>query len=327
MGKLSAWEKSRIHQMAEAVATGQFVTVDTEPDLPASRRLQPVAGETVLSDSGAGGDITVGLAATAVTPGTYGDATHVAQVTVDAKGRVTTIVDVAITGASGSNVTEGTYAGRPGSPTDGDVYLVTDAPALLHRDSGAWSTWFGSQHCTPFTGSGFTWTNQGSATVTALGPYSVLNVPQVAGTNLRVYKKSAGGTPYTITAALVPTCLNDSANGLGLCFRESGSGKLETFGLHTDGSASYLAVFDWTDATTFSASVILSLVPTRQVMYLRMTDDGTNRVYSYSMDGQTYNLFTTVPRTTFLTADEFGIMCRTLPTVDAYMTVLSWVES
>lgn len=37
---------------------------------------------------------------TGVTPGTYGDATHVSQVTVDAKGRVTGAADVAITGAS-----------------------------------------------------------------------------------------------------------------------------------------------------------------------------------------------------------------------------------
>lgn len=40
------------------------------------------------------------LANTAVTPGTYGDATHVAQVTFDAKGRATGAVNVPITGAT-----------------------------------------------------------------------------------------------------------------------------------------------------------------------------------------------------------------------------------
>lgn len=38
-----------------------------------------------------------------VTPGAYGDATHVAQVTVDAKGHVTAAANVAITGGGGSN--------------------------------------------------------------------------------------------------------------------------------------------------------------------------------------------------------------------------------
>lgn len=40
------------------------------------------------------------LANTAVTPGTYGDATHVAQITFDAKGRATGVVNVPITGAT-----------------------------------------------------------------------------------------------------------------------------------------------------------------------------------------------------------------------------------
>lgn len=39
-----------------------------------------------------------GLADTAVTPGTYGDATHVGQFAVDAKGRITAAADVAISG-------------------------------------------------------------------------------------------------------------------------------------------------------------------------------------------------------------------------------------
>lgn len=52
-----------------------------------------------------GGDLsanrTISLADTAVTPGTYGDATHVAQFTVDQKGRITAAANVAITGGGG----------------------------------------------------------------------------------------------------------------------------------------------------------------------------------------------------------------------------------
>lgn len=60
------------------------------------------------------GDVTAGpgsgsqtatLAATAVTPGTYGDATHTPQITVDSKGRITSASDVVITGSGGGGLT------------------------------------------------------------------------------------------------------------------------------------------------------------------------------------------------------------------------------
>lgn len=58
-------------------------------------------------DVGAGTGISVAanavnLADTAVTPGTYGDASNVPQITVDQQGRITDVVDVAISGGGGS---------------------------------------------------------------------------------------------------------------------------------------------------------------------------------------------------------------------------------
>lgn len=49
----------------------------------------------------ADGNIILGLTDTAVTPGTYGDATNSAQITVDAKGRITEVIDVPISGGGG----------------------------------------------------------------------------------------------------------------------------------------------------------------------------------------------------------------------------------
>ncbi len=105
------------------------------------------------------GDVTAGpgsgsqaatLANTAVTPDTYGDATNVAQFTVDAKGRITGAADVPITFPSDTGITEltGDVTAGPGSGSqaatiaDGAVTYakmqdVSAASRLLGRGSAA----------------------------------------------------------------------------------------------------------------------------------------------------------------------------------------------
>lgn len=54
--------------------------------------------------------LTIGHDDSGVTPGTYGDATHVAQITVDEKGHVTAVADVAISGG-GSGLSQAQVQG------------------------------------------------------------------------------------------------------------------------------------------------------------------------------------------------------------------------
>lgn len=64
------------------------------------------------------------LANTAVTPGTYGDSTHVARITVDAKGRVTAASNVAAAGGGGSYAPLVTGAEPPVLVSDGAGHLI-----------------------------------------------------------------------------------------------------------------------------------------------------------------------------------------------------------
>jgi hypothetical protein len=70
-----------------AIKGASFVTIGNDATLTAERSLLATPGDLTLTDGGANSTAALGLATTAVTPGTYGDASHVARVTFDAKGR------------------------------------------------------------------------------------------------------------------------------------------------------------------------------------------------------------------------------------------------
>jgi hypothetical protein len=77
--------------------------------------LTTVSGITVGGDL-AGTLVNPTLAATAVTPGTYGDGTHVGQFTVDQKGRLTFAANVTITGAAPTGAAGGVLTGTYPNP-------------------------------------------------------------------------------------------------------------------------------------------------------------------------------------------------------------------
>lgn len=66
---------------------------------------------SVTNGSGVSGNPTLALINTACTPGTYGDATHTVQVTLDAKGRCTAATSVAISVGGTGTVTSVTLLG------------------------------------------------------------------------------------------------------------------------------------------------------------------------------------------------------------------------
>ena len=70
---------------------------------PNAGTVTSVVAGTGLAGGTITGSGTIALANTAVTAGTYGDATHVAQYVVDAQGRLTSAGTVAITGGGGSS--------------------------------------------------------------------------------------------------------------------------------------------------------------------------------------------------------------------------------
>jgi hypothetical protein len=76
------------------------------------------------------------LATVNMSPGTYGDASHAVQLTVDAKGRITAVAQVGISGGSGGSgggsaggITTGPLASLPSTCVTGSLYFASDQPA------------------------------------------------------------------------------------------------------------------------------------------------------------------------------------------------------
>jgi hypothetical protein len=111
-----------------APVSAQYVVLAADPVLTSERVLTPTTGQINVTDGGAGGPVTLSLADTAVTPGTYGDGTNIPQVTVDAKGRVTGVVSVPIV-TPGGTVTDVT-ASDPLHSSGGATPNITLATSM-----------------------------------------------------------------------------------------------------------------------------------------------------------------------------------------------------
>lgn len=224
------------------------------------------------------------------------------------------------------------YASRNAAAKAGRLFLPSDG-FVVERDTGsAWAPWGPLFPLTAPVDGDYAWINQGGASVVTTNGGIHLSVPSGASDNVRIRKKAAPSTPYTITAFFIPLLYPTQYYQAGLCWRQSSNGKLVTFGLggaNTSGNPDDFEITKWNSATSFSAGYTQANTGTLFIrMWLRITDNGTNRICSFSHDGQNFMQFHSVGRTDFLTADEVGfhIYCNN-GTQGAGMTLLSWKQT
>jgi hypothetical protein len=183
-------------------------------------------------------------------------------------------------------------AGRLALPSDGFCAYRDDGTHLV-----PWGPLF------PFADpqlQTFAWVNQGNATIdTTKGGVYLANLTPAASYSWNIRKKAAPATPYKITVAFMPVfdVLNGGSTGAAyfcLTFRESSSGKLAMFfvRMYVNQSAVgtvYVASRKFTNETTYSSDYTVNpylVIGECPVWFLRIADDGTNRVLSFSTDGQ-----------------------------------------
>lgn len=246
-----------------------------------------------------------------------------------ANGSLSAEVVVGTTG-----ITTAAYASRQAAAKAGRLFLPTNS-AYVERDTGAaWGSWGPIFPLTPPVDADFAWINQGGASVVTTNGFIHLAAPATSGNSMRIRKKAAPATPYTITARL--HALGSINQIYGLCFRQSSDGKLHSFAIlgSTSSGIGSQGLFStkFTDPTTFSANYSTQVTGLMSMFgmpwFLRIADDGSNRICSVSTDGINFFVFHTVGRTDFLTADEVGFFSDSVSaSVASGVSLLSWKQA
>lgn len=234
-----------------------------------------------------------------------------------------------------ANVTfNNSFASPPASPSAGDLWLPSDSNGLLYRYNGTLWLPYGNAYplSTPPT-SGWSWVNQGSATVdSTYGQGIALVVPGAGDTvtmTARVRTKPAGA--YTVTAHMIGDRGNKDYHAWGLLWRESTGGTMVLHGYQVSGIQLQLNQ-KWSSATAVSATYSNYNTYGPPFEWLRIQDDGaTNRLLFGSCDGQHWQQLHSVGRTDYQTPDQIGFFVSPrnaiTPNWDSVLVVDSWTEA
>lgn len=187
--------------------------------------------------------------------------------------------------------------------------------------------------------SGWSWVNQGGATLSTNVSKDVgsvyLKSDIVGGPNLRLRVRSLPAGKTVIVAFRVylgPGAVTAEPNA-GLVWRESGSGKLSCLSLFRNynlPSDIGVGTPKYTNPTTYSGGRYTRWDYDKPiygtVYWAKLVDDGANRIFSMSADGENWHVYHSVARTDYLTADQFGFFANS-EGMEAGIQILRWEES
>ena len=235
----------------------------------------------------------------------------------------------AIEGMFADAIQSGAFSSLPasGPPISRAIYQTTgSSPYRLIWNGSAWVPYGPIFEFVQPSDSGFSWVNQGTSTLTTTDGDLVVVGEAATANNARIRIKTAPATPYTITVAILVNLVGTNS-GAGLLFRNSGAGTLSWFSVGRDGHT--LTVNNMNSPTSFNAQVLAATpFPFASIIWLQISDDGTNRIYRASSNGKNFRQLYTVARTTFLTPDQIGFFVNgDSATVESSISVVSWLQA
>lgn len=155
------------------------------------------------------------------------------------------------------------------------------------------------------------WRNQGTATV--LDAFSHVQLKALAtapADDVKIIEQNAPSSPWEFTAKICNEYKTIPANSvMGIVAVDTSSGKLFVVGFQ-QASGGQVSTATYTTVTS-GASVVNYALVGRTPFYIRLKDDGTNFIVSYSICGAHFQTILTQSRVTHLSgpANKIGICC------------------
>jgi hypothetical protein len=201
-------------------------------------------------------------------------------------------------------------ANLPSAGLAGRIFIPQNGMYDILRDNGSsWNYFRNGRLCMPPDVSWtFSWVNQGDATLDTSHGASILYGGSASGTDSRTRVKSAPSTPYHALIGYKFKTANASNCMIGMCFRDSGSGKMNIFGIFQADLLRYVG-FSLSSPTGFDATFYNpgdSFVIQGDTYWMRIGDDGTNRTYSVSENGYDWLQLYSEANSTYFTANQVG---------------------
>lgn len=182
---------------------------------------------------------------------------------------------------------------------------------------------------TPIVPADFTWRNQGGASISTNSKNGeILVAPTSAGDNLRIREKNVPTAPYTVTLGFNFLSPLDNFYTAGLVLVESGSGKLVTFANGGSNGLAGIGSSKFNNVSSFNSNYFDNdYQPFTGMLFLQLNDDGTNRNFRLSYDGENFLSLFSVSRTDFITPDKIGFFVNVNNAqLGAIGNFYSWVQ-
>lgn len=206
----------------------------------------------------------------------------------------------------------GTYANRPTTGIPGRTYHCTDSPyKLIDNGTSLDHFVYGFKVTEPILSQWTVVNESPMTTTTTRGGIAISCTTNGSVNALHYYYKNCPSTPWSCEFAWLWEPASDYYALPACGFRENSTGKLVSLlqYVSTGPGIPSITIYQYTNATTIGSAEYNSspAVFMPSLFWVKLQDNGTNRIFSISNDGQLWYDVWSVSRTTFLTGGPTAV--------------------